>query len=205
VRPGEVFAYPSGCPQRYEALDKPFEFAWLSFDGFSAEATRLAFGLAPKPRQAGPWPSDLFDEMIQFLQDGALVAERQASLTAYAILLTAVTAPSVEHMGTDGLVDQSVQLVRDGYTNPQMGVEQVAQSLHVHRITLCKHFKRVVGVSPASYLRSRRVRKALSLLVNTNLPVGEVARQSGFSSLSYFSQVIRQTTGVSPRGYRRSD
>jgi len=43
----------------------------------------------------------------------------------------------------------------------------------------------------------------VDLLANTGLPVGEVARRSGFRSVYHFSRRVKQATGMAPTELRR--
>lgn len=46
------------------------------------------------------------------------------------------------------------------------------------------------------------MRTAQSLLGDTNIPVSIIATKVGYSNFSYFSQVFKKYTGLSPLEYR---
>ena len=46
------------------------------------------------------------------------------------------------------------------------------------------------------------MRAAQSLLSDTNIPVSLIATKVGYSNFSYFSQVFKKYTGMSPVKYR---
>lgn len=50
-----------------------------------------------------------------------------------------------------------------------------------------------------------RMRRARSLLKNTDLPVADIARQLGYESETFFSRQFKQRIGVSPTVYRKMD
>ncbi len=68
------------------------------------------------------------------------------------------------------------------------------------------HFSRLfssqVGTSFSSYLINIRLRHAKELLINTDLPVSEVALQTGFGSGDYLSASFSKYVGVSPSAFR---
>lgn len=64
-------------------------------------------------------------------------------------------------------------------------------------------FRRVAGVTPYQYLIGARLRRALDLLLDTELPVTRVAYDSGFGDLSNFNHTFRRVIGGTPRAYRR--
>ena len=45
--------------------------------------------------------------------------------------------------------------------------------------------------------------KARELLLDLDMPIGEVAAECGYDDPLYFSRVFRRTVGVSPSEYRR--
>ena len=65
-----------------------------------------------------------------------------------------------------------------------------------------KRFKAYSGMAPLEFQLTLRIRRAASLLLNTELPISLIARDTGFRSPWYFSRFFRQETGSSPTEYR---
>ena len=78
----------------------------------------------------------------------------------------------------------------------------LARRASVSRATLYRLFVRATGGSPLDYLQRPRLRHASSLLLNTHLPVGEVARRAGFADSNYFARLFRARFGCPPRKFR---
>ena len=83
-------------------------------------------------------------------------------------------------------------------------LELLAEEAHMNKYYLSHVFKREFGISPINYMLSRRLEESKYLLAETDLPLSQIARLLGFSSLSYFSQVFRKTQGTSPMEFRKS-
>lgn len=64
-------------------------------------------------------------------------------------------------------------------------------------------FKTSVGVPPHAYLRRLRCQRAKSLLVQTQLPIGEIAAEVGYETPQAFARMFRSEVGTSPSEYRR--
>ena len=64
------------------------------------------------------------------------------------------------------------------------------------------NFTRITGLPPRTYLLLLRIRRAI-LLLNGSETIGEVAVRSGFPDSNYFSRIIRDRLGLSPREIRR--
>lgn len=65
-----------------------------------------------------------------------------------------------------------------------------------------QQFKHQFGISPVKYLTSIRIERAKKLLVETQMPVNEVAAQSGFSDISSFQRNFKNSVSVTPTQYR---
>jgi AraC-like DNA-binding protein len=59
------------------------------------------------------------------------------------------------------------------------------------------------GQTPMDYIRSRRLHKAVALLRESQLPIGEIAHRVGYSSQSAFAAAVLREFGVSPSTLRR--
>jgi PAS domain S-box-containing protein len=66
-----------------------------------------------------------------------------------------------------------------------------------------RKFRKTFQTTPRSYLMRMRVIKACELLAGSNLPITEVALESGFYDHSDFSRQFRKHMGQAPTAYRR--
>jgi AraC family transcriptional regulator len=85
----------------------------------------------------------------------------------------------------------------------QVRIADVAQRIGVHPVHLARAFRNAFRCTPAEYLARCRVRRAMTLLRGSNLPLAQIALASGFFDQSHFSRSFRQHFGVAPRAYRR--
>ena len=67
-----------------------------------------------------------------------------------------------------------------------------------------KYIKRKCGMNFLEYLNIQRVERARELLRATDIPVTEIAWQTGFSSLQSFNRVFRSYVSMSPSEYKKS-
>ncbi len=65
-------------------------------------------------------------------------------------------------------------------------------------------FKRAYGDSIYAYHLKKRMEKAHTLLVDTNLPINEIVEECGFKSFSYFSRTFKKIYGKTPSQVRNS-
>ncbi|MFJ4689011.1 helix-turn-helix transcriptional regulator [Streptomyces sp. NPDC091377] len=88
------------------------------------------------------------------------------------------------------------------YAQP-LDVEALARGAHMSAGHLSRAFRRAYGESPYSYLMTRRIERAMSLLRRGDLSVTEVCFAVGCSSLGTFSTRFTELVGVPPSVYRR--
>lgn len=80
---------------------------------------------------------------------------------------------------------------------------EIARSAKLSRRQIERLFQQNLGRSPARYYTELRLDRAHYLLLQSNLPVVEIAVACGFISASHFSKCYRDQFGVSPQAERR--
>lgn len=88
------------------------------------------------------------------------------------------------------------------YAQP-LNVPALASEVHMSAGHLSRQFKEAYGESPYSYLMTRRIERAMTLLRRGDLSVTEICFEVGFSSLGTFSTRFSELVGMSPSAYRR--
>lgn len=79
----------------------------------------------------------------------------------------------------------------------------IAAAGHISRGECCRVFRRVQGETPMGYLTRCRLEQSVRLVSGTELSMGEIARQVGFGTASYFTELFRREMGVPPLQYRK--
>jgi AraC family transcriptional regulator len=137
----------------------------------------------------------------------ALVIPEAAALAAELLVLE-LLAPGdrQEHRKERPLAPASARRVLE-FMEAHLGdaVSQVAlaRAAHASPFHFARQFARTFGRSPHAFLSRWRVARAVEQLRTTTLPVGDIARASGFSSRGHFARRVRAATGLTPRALRR--
>jgi AraC-like DNA-binding protein len=87
------------------------------------------------------------------------------------------------------------------YAQP-LNVEELARGANMSAGHLSRQFRKAYGESPYSYLMTRRIERAMTLLRRGDLSVTDVCFAVGCSSLGTFSTRFSELVGVSPSAYR---
>lgn len=81
-------------------------------------------------------------------------------------------------------------------------IRDIARAVGVSARHLQTLFRASLGVSPHAHYQALRLNRARRLLIETRLPVLEIAAMSGFASAAAFSRAYRRLHGESPRETR---
>ena len=98
-------------------------------------------------------------------------------------------------------VERAIQQLTEQPCRP-WSLKALAAEVGVSREHLSREFIRRVGRSPHAFLCEARTRRALRLLQDTDLPIADVAEQSGFPNTHNLARQVRAQTGCSPSALR---
>ncbi len=137
---------------------------------------------------------------------GRTLAGEVAALFLYAAELpasapqAALPAHLLERL--DSRLARAVALMRRHLENP-LPLALLARRLGLGDRTLERLFRRHLGTTPRAYYRELRLARARGLLLESGLPVAEIAVRAGFESAAAFSRSFRRRYGLPPRRLRR--
>lgn len=66
-------------------------------------------------------------------------------------------------------------------------------------------FKKYTGKTVCEYIRGVKMNRACELLKNSDMPIIEISNLLGYASLSHFCRIFKDSTGITPSAYRKSD
>lgn len=92
-----------------------------------------------------------------------------------------------------------IEVIDTLYENPrEQSVTEIALEFGYHQRQLFRMFQRYYGVSPKVLLNILRLHLCLTLLLEKNTDLLEIAMQCGFYDQSHFIKEIKRYTGISP-------
>ncbi len=97
---------------------------------------------------------------------------------------------------------EAVALMEANMEEP-ISLDELARHVGLSRRQLERLFKKYLNCVPTRYYLELRLERARLLLLQTSLPIVEIALASGFVSASHFSKCYREVYGRPPRDERR--
>ncbi len=88
------------------------------------------------------------------------------------------------------------------HSTEDLTVEDLAYMAGFSKFHFSRLFKEFTGVSCYEYLTGCRISLAQQFLTQAELPITDVAMQSGFNSLSTFNRIFKQKVGCTPKEYK---
>ncbi len=100
------------------------------------------------------------------------------------------------------LAKKAAQYIDEHYTE-KITIDAVANAVYLSAGYLMTIFKREMGISIVSYLTTKRMDMAKKILRESDTRIYEVAEKVGYANATFFSTAFRNSTGMSPKQYRK--
>ena len=187
-------------PQRYQALTRT-TFYWFHFDG---SASRAYFEHFRENRGIHFQNTRKMEEQFVLIHD--LMRSGCPDEGIMSVHLHRIMALLFSSAGTGGTPSDVVaraKVFMDAHYMEKLSAEQIADASRVSPSHLFRLFRRETGLTPYAYLTNVRMEHAMKMLLNTSYTVEEIAYYCAFCSSANFIRAFRQTTGVTPRKYRK--
>lgn len=98
---------------------------------------------------------------------------------------------------------QVLSYIEQNLYNPDLSLAGVADAFHVSMPYVSTLFKAGAGISYSEYVNKARIREAARLLRETDLPTEEVAKRTGYISMSTFRRNFIKYAGTNPGQFNR--
>ena len=100
-------------------------------------------------------------------------------------------------------IKEILSYIREHFTE-KITLDEIAKHLHLSTNECCRFFKKNMNCTLFEYITEYRLSKSMELLEHTDLPVSQIAYESGFGSSSYFIEKFRKNVGMTPAAFRKA-
>ncbi|MBD5228899.1 MAG: response regulator [Bacteroidales bacterium] len=101
------------------------------------------------------------------------------------------------------LLDKITHSIEENITDPNFGVEMLADQVNLSRSSLHRKLKDLIGTSPTDFVRLIRLKKAADLITEGSYRIGEVCYIVGINSPSYFIKIFQKQFGMTPKEFEK--
>lgn len=98
---------------------------------------------------------------------------------------------------------QELCIYIEAHLDTDLSNEHLAEIAHCSSGHLIRRFGKLMGQSPANYVRERRLSAAAHRLAYTAESIDSIAYEFGFPNRHYFSRVFHKMMGYPPAAYRK--
>jgi ligand-binding sensor domain-containing protein/signal transduction histidine kinase/DNA-binding response OmpR family regulator len=108
-------------------------------------------------------------------------------------------ARDMVHSAKDkAFMDQLLGIIEEQLTNPDMDVDYICQQAGMSRTKLYQKIKSITGQSIGEFVRSVRLRHAVKIMTEEDVPLTEVTYRVGIQTQSYFTKAFKKEFGKTP-------
>ena len=97
------------------------------------------------------------------------------------------------------------EFIYENIMDGELDANSLANSMSMSLTTLNRRIKAITDTNTTNYIRMKRLGRARQLLMNTNMPLGEIQAVCGFESPSYFSRAFKAEYDVTPSEFRKTN
>ena len=125
------------------------------------------------------------------------------------ILLQLVSRFLAQNAFTNGNINHIPVKILDAISHIQLNLHQalsvkdLADKANQHPDYFSRSFKAHTGTRPSQYINQKKIERAQYLMVTSPLTFAEIASQTGFENVFYFSKTFKKVTNMSPGKYKK--
>ncbi len=199
-----IYILPRGEKHEYFSdREKPFTKIFMNVRGNMCEEIILAYGLFGKYFFREEGLKAFFEKIGGLIRSNISDVEMQPILQG--IFVEIIAKLSISLMETK-YSDEAISL--RNYIDSNLGrivsSEELSNVVFRSKDYCQKLFLREFNMTPYAYQLDRKIQTAKSLLLNTDMTVGEIAEKLGYTSVHYFSNLFERKCGCRPTWYRKS-
>jgi len=98
---------------------------------------------------------------------------------------------------------ERVQHIIDRDDTGEMNLDQVAEAVNIHPVTLSRMFKQHYGMNFSKYVTRKKMERAHQLLLQSDMKIVEIMFSIGYSDERYFRNIFKREFGVTPSELRK--
>lgn len=216
-KPGDVSFIPAHMERCSRFEEGSFEWASLTFEAevdslaFAGDSGGSDFVIPPFTNRSDPLLKQLMVSLKSDLElSGGLDALYLDSVTDFILhyLVRRYAKSNFPNQSKAASLDdhrfRKVREYIDSHLDTDIRLSDLAAIAGLESTYFIRAFKSATGLTPYQFLLEKRTQHAARLLAETDMPIVDIAYQSGFSNQSHLTLVFGRIMGTTPAVFRRA-
>lgn len=203
------------CPDAvtyYEADEiDPWTYCWVGFHGLKAakylESAQLNENSPIFTASHHEYTVQCFNQMLEsknlrFGRELRLLGNLYTFLSELIEINSGSLVPAGREDRSKEYITQAIRYIEMNYSY-KINVTDIARHIGLDRSYLCRLFKETLSISPQKFLIDYRMNKAIELMQNPHLSLGDISRSVGYNDALSFSKTFSKSKGMAPSYYQQ--
>lgn len=197
---GTLYLFRPYEPQNYRVTAENTDYYWIHFTGQAffemfASVTQSVFDIG------------YCEPFIAFCREIVMHYADAIEENTYYIhgrmLATIAALPPIRVPKVPDAIDNAITYINEYYTN-KLSNDELAKLCGLSKYHFIRKFTQKTGKTPQKYHTDLLLSKSVTMLIDTNLKITDIAESLGFEDSLYFSRIFKKTYGMSPKEYRKT-
>lgn len=212
LSPGDGFVVFPNCLVTYTADPKnPWTYSWVGFQGLKAESLLNKAGIyRESPFFTYKADDKLKDCLKNMISEARLNTSSELMLLGHLYIFLSLliqnnrksSSYETKFLNQEKYVKRVIEFISKNYSG-KISISEIALSIGLDRSYLYLIFKKLMKMSPQEFLINYRIERAVNLLQNSDLTIGDIARSVGYEDPLQFSKIFKKIKGMSPNQFRQ--
>ncbi|MBQ8323287.1 MAG: helix-turn-helix domain-containing protein [Clostridia bacterium] len=207
-RAGDWFFIPAGAEHSYyNEKNEPFKKYWMHFDLYPTVDVFRLLGLPylVKADEKGK-AERLFKRFAKLHKSNELTDKLAVKACLIDLLAEYIKAARPEGVNVvnraEARLNELLKFINENLDKPLPNTV-LAEKYFTHPNHFIRAFKEKTGLTPAKYIKSKRMETAKRLLESTDLSLAEITERVGLNEANHFSRLFKEYYSFPPSEYRR--
>lgn len=201
---------PAGYPHEYYPTAEPWSTNWVVFGGDACPKLLKELNL-DKPTVVSindnTIPQGLFTSIYVNINSGSVFGQQIASGYVYDLVLWFKQAILLAELNrfrknSQQILAMAIDYIKENVCR-EVTLREISKQIGISQQHMCRIFREHLNVHFTEYVTRVRLNIAMEMILNTDLPMAEIAERCGFKSASYFSTVFGKYEHMTPNNYRK--
>lgn len=207
IGPGRLIVIPANTSHRFESSDRNGYRLVVLVDGALLDKERLVKFKEPKVVVTNQLYVEIIFNLILnegtgYVEDAKLLLMKITEDLIGKEDQVFINVDKLYGLAKDERLKKSLNYMFDNFRNEELSLEEIAKVSGYSQRSMRRLFLDELKQSPKQALSNIRIQEAKKLLLDNNLSITDVCFDSGFSSMSTFTQNFKKSTGIVPTEYR---